>query len=63
MKAKDFEKNIKDSKEILEKLMNNDINLEESMKLYEEGMKNLKEANKLLQNAKLKYEEIKREED
>ena len=58
MKTKDFEKKIEISKEILEKLMDPSITLEESMKLYKEGIKELKEASKMLENAKLEFEEL-----
>ncbi|MFP4333243.1 MAG: exodeoxyribonuclease VII small subunit [Campylobacterales bacterium] len=55
-----FEDKIKHSKEILEKLMNPEITLEESMKLYKEGMDEIKAAQKLLDDAKIEYEEIKK---
>ncbi len=58
MKVKDFEKKIELSKEILEKLMDPSITLEESMKLYKEGVKELKEASKMLENAKVEFEEL-----
>lgn len=49
-----FEKNLEHSKELLEKLMNPEITLEESVKLYEEGLKNIKEAQTLIEEAKTK---------
>lgn len=58
MKINDFEKKIEKSKEILDKLMDPEITLEESMRLYKEGIKELKEASKMLQNAKLEFEEL-----
>jgi len=58
VKTKDFEKKIEISKEILEKLMDPSITLEESMKLYKEGVKELKEASKMLEKAKLEFEEL-----
>ncbi len=58
MKIKDFEKKIELSKEILDKLMDPSITLEESMKLYKEGVKELKEASKMLETAKLEFEEL-----
>ncbi len=58
MKVKDFEKKIEISKEILEKLMDPSITLEDSMKLYKEGVKELKEASKMLENAKVEFEEL-----
>jgi len=49
-----FEKKLEHSKELLDKLMNPDITLEKSVKLYEEGLKNIKEAQKLIEEAKTK---------
>jgi exodeoxyribonuclease VII small subunit len=51
-----FEQKIEKSKEILEKLMNPEITLSDSVKLYKEGTDELKEAQKLLEEAKLKFE-------
>ncbi len=58
MKKKDFEKKIEVSKDILERLMDPSITLEESMKLYKNGLKELKEASKMLEDAKLEFEEL-----
>ncbi|AKF24490.1 exodeoxyribonuclease VII small subunit [Sulfurovum lithotrophicum] len=54
MKNKTFEEKLAYSKELLEKLMDPEITLEESVKLYEEGLKNIKEAQKLIEEAKTK---------
>ena len=54
MKNETFEEKLEHSKEVLEKLMNPEITLEESVKLYEEGLKNIKEAQKLIEEAKTK---------
>lgn len=54
MKHETFEEKLEYSKELLEKLMNPEITLEESVKLYEEGLKNIKEAQKLIEEAKTK---------
>ena len=54
MKKKSFEEKLEHSKELLEKLMNPEITLEESVKLYEEGLKNIKEAQILIEEAKTK---------
>ena len=54
MKNETFEEKLEHSKEVLEKLMNPEITLEESVKLYEEGFKNIKEAQKLIEEAKTK---------
>ena len=49
-----FEEKLEHSKELLEKLMNPEVTLEESVKLYEEGLKNIKEAQTLIEEAKTK---------
>jgi exodeoxyribonuclease VII small subunit len=54
MKSKSFEEKLDHSKELLEKLMNPEITLEESVKLYEEGLNNIKEAQTLIEEAKTK---------
>ena len=54
MKEQSFEEKLEHSKELLEKLMNPEITLEESVKLYEEGLKNIKEAQTLIEEAKMK---------
>ena len=54
MKTETFEEKLEHSKILLEKLMNPEITLEESVKLYEEGLKNIKEAQKLIEDAKMK---------
>jgi len=58
MKNESFEEKLEYSKELLEKLMNPEITLEESVKLYEEGLKNIKEAQKLIEEAKTKISVI-----
>jgi exodeoxyribonuclease VII small subunit len=54
MNNETFEEKLEYSKSLLEKLMNPEITLEESVKLYEEGLKNIKEAQKLIEEAKTK---------
>ena len=54
MKHETFEEKLEHSKALLEKLMNPEITLEESVKLYEEGLKNIKEAQNLIEEAKTK---------
>lgn len=61
-KEKSFEEKLENSKVILEKLMNPEITLSESVKAYEQGMKELQEAQKILENAKLQIEIMKRGE-
>jgi exodeoxyribonuclease VII small subunit len=54
MKTQSFEEKLEHSKALLEKLMNPEITLEESVKLYEEGLQNIKEAQTLIEEAKTK---------
>ncbi len=54
MKNDTFEEKLEHSKELLEKLMDPEITLEESVKLYEEGLKNIREAQTLIEEAKTK---------
>jgi len=61
MKTETFEEKLAYSKELLEKLMDPEITLEESVKLYEEGLKNIKEAQKLIEEAKTKITVIEQE--
>jgi len=61
MKTETFEEKLAHSKELLEKLMDPEITLEESVKLYEEGLKNIKEAQKMIEEAKMKVSVIDRE--
>ena len=57
-----FEEKIAHAKEILEKLMNPEITLSESVAYYKEGINELKEATRLLENAKLEFEEYSKED-
>ncbi len=54
-----FETKLENSKKILETLMSPDITLQNSVKAYEEGMKELADAAKMLEEATLKIQEIK----
>ncbi len=58
MKTGSFEEELEASKKILEKLMDPEITLEESVKLYEEGMEKISKAQKQIEEAKLKVKEI-----
>ena len=53
-----FEDKIIEAKKHLEKLMNPDITLSNSVKEYKEGLKQLEIAQKLLDDAKLHFEVI-----
>lgn len=54
MTNESFEEKIANAKSIMEKLMKQDISLEDSIKLYEEGIKSIKEAGIILEEAKAK---------
>jgi len=58
MKTETFEEKLAHSKELLEKLMDPEITLEDSVKLYEEGLKTIKEAQNLIEEAKMKVSVI-----
>lgn len=53
-----FEQKVTFAKQTLEKLSDPEITLSQSMELYQSGMKVLQEASKLLEDAKLVYQEI-----
>ncbi|MEJ2497124.1 MAG: exodeoxyribonuclease VII small subunit [Sulfurovaceae bacterium] len=58
MEKKTFEQKLQYSKEILEKLMDPEMTLEASVKLYEEGLQSIEEARVMLEEAKLKIKTI-----
>jgi len=58
MKTQTFEQKLEESKNILNQLMNPEITLEESLKLYENGLVQIKEAQKMIEEAKVKIETI-----
>ena len=53
-----FEQKIEEAKKIIDRLMDPEITLEESIKLYEQGIKRIKEAQVMIEEAKLKVETI-----
>lgn len=59
--AQDFEQKLQEAKKILEQLNAPDITLEASVQAYKKGMEALKEATKLLEDAKLSIEQAKEE--
>ncbi len=59
MAKADFETKLDGAKKTLEILMNPEITLQESVKAYEKGMKELSDAQKTLENAVIKIQEIK----
>ena len=58
MVTETFEQKLEESKKILNQLMNPEITLEESLKLYENGLAQIKEAQKIIEEAKVKIEII-----
>jgi exodeoxyribonuclease VII small subunit len=63
MKENDFEGRLEEAKKILEKLMNPELTLEESVKAYESGTRALKEAQKILEDAREQIEKIRSGEE
>jgi exodeoxyribonuclease VII small subunit len=58
MKTETFEQKLEESKKILNQLMNPEITLEESLKLYENGLGQIKKAQKMIEEAKVKIQTI-----
>ena len=59
MAKENFETKLESAKTILETLMNPEITLQDSVKAYEKGMKELGDAQKMLEDAQIKINEIK----
>ena len=59
MAKENFETKLEAAKKTLDILMNPEITLQESVKAYEKGMKELSDAQKILEDAQLKINEIK----
>ncbi len=57
-KKESFEAKLEDAKIVLNKLMDPSITLEESLKLYEQGLNEIKTAQKMIEEAKVKIETI-----
>ena len=57
-----FEEKVELAKKIMEQLMDPQIPLQKSIKLYKEGIKLLKEAEEILEKAKLEVETIEKEQ-
>ena len=57
----DFETKLESAKETLEILMNPEITLQNSVKAYEKGMQELRDAQKMLEDAQIKIQDIKGE--
>lgn len=54
-----FEEMLEKAKVVLNKLNSQEVTLKESLALYEKGMQSLKNAEEILEQAKLRYQEIK----
>ena len=59
MAKENFENKLESAKTILETLMNPEITIQDSVKAYEKGMSELNTAQKMLEDAKIKINEIK----
>lgn len=57
-KLVDFEKKLENAKAVLQKLMDPELTLDQSVKSYKEGMKTLQEAQRILEEATLEFEKI-----
>ncbi len=53
-----FENNIEKAQKLLEKLIDPEITLSSSVEVYKEGIKELELAQKLLDDAKLEFQEL-----
>ena len=62
MKRETFEEKLTRSKELLDRLMDPEITLEDSVKVYEEGLKSIKSAQAMIEKAKLKVETMSQEQ-
>jgi len=56
-----FEQKIEEAKKLLEKLIDPEITLSSSVEVYKKGMGELEEAQKLLDEAKLNFQELNKE--
>ncbi|MDD3443402.1 MAG: exodeoxyribonuclease VII small subunit [Sulfurimonas denitrificans] len=54
-----FESKLESAKKVLERLMNPEITLQDSLRAYELGMSELSSAQKILEDAQIKINEIK----
>ena len=57
-KKKTYEENLTEIDEIIEKLENGELNLDESIKVYEKSMKLIEECSKILNEAQGKVQKI-----
>ncbi len=57
-KTKTFENNLAELADIIKKMEQNDVGLEESLKLYENGIKMTRECQSIIENAEKKIESL-----
>lgn len=62
-KANNFEENMKNLENIVEELEKGDLNLEDSIKKFEEGMELSKKCNEILENAEKKITVLIKKDD
>lgn len=55
---KSFEKKIENAQKLLDELIDPQITLSKSVEVYKKGLKELEDAQKLLDDAKLEFQEI-----
>lgn len=53
-----FEENLAKANKALEDLNNDELSLDESIKIYKDGLKSIKKAREILEKAKLEVEQI-----
>jgi len=58
-----FETKIEDAKKLLDELIKPDITLSKSVEVYKQGLDTLQEAQQLLDNAKLEFQELNTQEE
>ena len=58
-----FEVKLEKAKVILENLSNPELSLADGMKKYQEGINILKEASKMIEEAKLEYTKLQKDEE
>ena len=58
-----FEQKLEKAKAILEKLSNPELSLADGMKQYQEGIAILKDASKMIEEAKIEYTKLQINED
>ena len=56
--AQSFENKIEEAKKLLDKLTDPNITLSKSVEVYKNGLKELETAQKLLEEAKLEFQEV-----